>query len=623
MAIIGAFAHLFVVFLLACLGIAFGTRMLKSLGLDAEGNLEEALYAAGLFFASLQVIVFLLAVFGWLNPTVLLVVLSGEALLAGKAWLQVGRVGEALISSVRRARQSPTMLFLIVLSTVCMVADAFLAMAPLTGSDAMRYHFTAPMLEVGKRWEPVFWLSQSFYTGLGHALIQVGMTLGSDRISTGLIFVAGALTTGSLFVLTRRLACERWAWIAVLTFLVTPMVYWQMSTSGSPDIWMAFYTTLAVLAAAHGVQQTQYRWLSLAGFFAGAAAGVKYTGCVIPVALIACCLGATRSWKQAARCGLWSLPASLLPLVRNSFWTRDPFFPFLTPWLTPNHVNHHLLKAFEIATHPGGFHRSPTGLLAYPLALSLNGNAYGVGHYFGPVVLAFAPLLILAVRKGFLSMASAVMWAVVLLSNDLTSQSARFLLPVFPLALALTLTGMAEASRRGWRIVVGGCYGTLVLALLFGLGSEAVYARDFLPVVVGLENREEFLQRMAPDYPLASFINRSMKGQEGKVMVFIQHTYYLKVPFLSGDPNSSWLMDPDQIAGSQALLDLLRQQDVRWIVKAPEYPAPLLRTFETLEHEGKLQPVATTEVDNYAGFRIYGQKVKVGAVILRVSPSAP
>jgi len=66
-----------------------------------------------------------------------------------------------------------------------------MARAPLTGSDAMQYHFTIPMLELGKHFEPIFWISNSFFLGEGHLLISLGMALGSDRISLGLIYLGG------------------------------------------------------------------------------------------------------------------------------------------------------------------------------------------------------------------------------------------------------------------------------------------------------------------------------------------------------------------------------------------------------------------------------------------------
>jgi hypothetical protein len=622
MALIAAVANLFKVAILAWLAIACGTRMLKRLGLSTDGGLEEALYAAGLFIAALEVALFVMASLGWLRQAVVLAMLGGAALLSWEGWLQLPKLCRAFVGQLRTAEPSRLMFALFTLVLVCLAIDALMAMAPLTGSDAMHYHFTVPMLGVGKRLEPIFWLANSFLVGQGHLLIALGMALGSDRISLGLIYLGGVLTAASVYVLTRKLvSSERWAWVATLAFLLTPMVYWQMSTSGSPDIWMAFYTTLVVLAAARGVESGRRHWWSVAGIFAGAVAGAKYTGWVVPLALLACCFLALRSWKWTALCGLWSLPTGILPLVRNVSWTGDPFFPFLTHWLYPARVNAYAFRAMIADTHAGGFDHSLAGVISYPFALALRGNTFGVGHYFGPLVLAFAPLIILSFRRGFLPWAAAGMWAAVLLSNAVTCQMARFLLPAFPLAVALVFTGVAESFRRRWRIVQVGCWGTLLLFVLFGLGSEALYAKDFLPVVLGLEKQEAFLERMAPDYPAAAFINRSLDGR-GKVMVFFRHLYYIKPPFIEGRPENSWLMDPDRIAEPQKLLDFLHREHVRWVVKSPDYPEAFAAAFQALEDEGKLRPVYSTDISTFTGFRIYGQRVQNRLVILEVASAA-
>jgi phage shock protein PspC (stress-responsive transcriptional regulator) len=259
--------------------------------------------------------------------------------------------------------------------------------------------------------------------------------------------------------------------------------------------------------------------------------------------------------------------------------------------------------------------------LAYPFGLTWKGEAYGVGHYFGPVVLAFAPLLVFAVRKGLVARCAVVLWAAVFLPNALTSQSARFLLPSYSLALALVLAGLAEAFNRRYQMVRAISTLALVVFFLFGAVSEALYARDFLPVVVGLEKQDLFLERMAPDYGAAAFINRSLRGQ-GKVMVFFPHMYYLRVPFITGDPEISWLMDPDRIAEPQKLLDLLHQENVRWVVKSPDYPEALAPAFQALEDQGRLRPVYSTDISTFTGFRIYGQRVQLRMVILEVTSPA-
>ena len=618
MALIESLASLLIVLVLACLAIAFGTRMLGWLDLSVAGCLERSLYAAGLAFTALQMVSFILGLLGWLNQALIIVVLGTAALVAGKDWLQVPRLAEALIRAAQRARHSSLTLTMMIATLVCLVVDALLAMAPLTGSDAMVYHFTAPLLEMGKRWAPIFWLAMSLYAGLGHILIQLGMTLGSDHISMGLVYLGGVFTVGTLFVLTRYLASERWAWVAVLTFVATPMVYWQMCISGAPDIWMAFDAVLSVLALAKGTEGTHRQWLCLAGFLAGAAAGVKYTGWVIPAVIVGACFVTTRSWKWSALCGLWSLPAGGLVLARNAWWAGDPFFPYLTRWLTPSRFNAYTASAILQDVRAAGFNRSLAGVLAYPFAMTWRGEAYGVGHYFGPIVLAFAPLLWFAVRKGLVARISLGLWAGIFLANALTSQGARFLLPCYPLALAMVVAGLAEACRRKYRMVR--IFGTvsLIAFLLFGIISESLYAKDFLPVALGLEERQAFLERQAPDYPTVSYINSALKRQEGKVLVFFRHVYYLRVPYIIGDPHTSWLMDPDRLTSPQKLLQFFHQQGVQWVVKAPDYPEPFTSAFQTLEDEGKLRPMFSADVSTYSAFRIYGEKVPVHVVILEV-----
>ena len=62
-----ASARLLLVFFLLLLSVAWGSRMLGRLGFQAESHLEGALFSAGVFFASLEIALFALAVAGWLR----------------------------------------------------------------------------------------------------------------------------------------------------------------------------------------------------------------------------------------------------------------------------------------------------------------------------------------------------------------------------------------------------------------------------------------------------------------------------------------------------------------------------------------------------------------------------
>ena len=623
MALVGTLANLAATACLLAVAIAFGARGLAWLKLVPRGLLEEALYAAGFSFVLLDVLVFFLGWMGWLHRTTVLVLLAAMALLAGRAWFLLGKLGVAAAAFLSELKRTPQYPLLATVVAGFLMLHALLAMAPLTGSDALHYHFSALLVDLDKRFEPNFSLTLSFFIGQTHMLVLAGLTLGSAQIAQGLIYLGGVLAAGSLFVFARELMSIGWALAVVLSFVLTPLVYWQMATAGAPDIWMAFYATVAILAVHRGVAKGEHRWLVLAGLFAGAVGGAKYTGWAIPAILAVAVVVETRVLRLGALTLLASLAAGIYPLLRNLWWTRDPFFPFLTRWLTPASVNSYTLAFLMRDTGAASTHKTLWEMVGYPFLMVLRGSEHGVGHYLGPLVLAFAPLLVLGLRNTALVRIAALVWLATFLSNLLSSQMGRFLLPVLPVALALVFAGVARACERNWPIVRAGCWGTLLIFYLFATGSYVAYAKDFLPAALGLEKREAFLERMAPDYPIARFINQSLAGQSGKVMVFFRHVYYLRVPYVAADPGRSWLMDPDRYREPEQLLRLLRQLEVRWVVKDPTYADPFESSFERLEREGWLQPVASADLQKFVGLRLNRLREQVHVVILKVAEQKP
>jgi hypothetical protein len=624
MTLLAALGSRCILLVFGCVAAAFGSRMLRWLGRPLPDGLERTLFGAGFFLALFQILVFLLSLFGFLNTPVVIVIVVLAAIAAGNEWKQVGALAEKFLARLRHAASDP-LTSLLMISTVAFLAfDALMSAAPVASSDAMMYHFAVPMLEAGKRWEPIFWLPFSFYTGQAHSLIQLGLTLRSELLANGSIFLAGAFAVTSLFVMARRLASERWAWAAALTFLVSPMVYWQMCTSGCPDIWIAFFVTLVALAAARGIETRQSAWWYLASIFAGAAAGVKYTSWVVPLMLILCCLVSTRSWRLSSLCGMFSFFAGALPVVRNVWWSGDPFFPFLTRYLNPTNMNAFTLSLIKGNLSTAETSYSLTGLLRYPFLIVLKQDAYGgFGHWFGPLVILLAPLLLFARPRNPLVSVSGAIWAAILLANELTAQQPRYLLAAVPIALALVFASAARVMESKSRIISATVVGSIALFLLFGAASEAVYSKDFLPVVLGRETREDFLMRMAGNYPSAAFVNQSLQGREGKAMVFFRLVYYINVPFEIGTPEESWLVNVDKITDADSLSRFLAERGIRWVVKSPDYPYPasLTEAFQKLEEEGRLRPVFSGEASSFSSFRMYGERVKFKMVILEVTAS--
>ena len=600
------------VLLVLAIALAFGFRILEFVGFTPEETFEWGLFAAGISFPLIGFLVFGLSIPGWLGMRTAWGLITVLAIVSWRGWFLLRNWLSSVVKIITHCRENAGFVDRVTFTLLALVIvlEALVSVAPLTGSDAMNYHFTTPLLELGHPLHPIFWLIHSFLTGQAHLLISLGMALGSERISLALIFLGGLLTAGVLFVIARQLMPYQWALLAVLTFSISPIVFWQITTSGSPDIWMGFYVGLAIVAATRAIQEASMKFVLLAGFFAGAAAGVKYTGWIVPFAICVYILFASRSWKLTFACGITSLIAGALTQVRNFVWTGDPFFPFLMQRLNPGKVNAFVLHSLVTDTRASNFSTNWFHLLTFPFNFVLDGNDYGLGQYFGPIVLAFAPLLLFARWKSHIARLSATVWALVFASNALTTQMGRFLLPVYILALTLVFSGVAGLFARKWKSASYACAATLVLFLMFAGLSDIVYARDFLPVVFGRENKKAFLQRMGTDYRFSSFINSTLgpetQHKSGNVLIFFRHLYYLRVPYVYGDPSFSWSIDPSKCNEPTELLRVLEDLNVRWVVKSPEYPDALAESFRGLEAENKLIPIASMNIETRTGSsRIY------------------
>jgi hypothetical protein len=487
--------------------------------------------------------------------------------------------------------------------------EGFAAMAPLTGSDALHYHFTAMALILRDGFHVNWFMSHALLTGLSHQLILAGLAIGSEKLALGWIFLGGAAAALAAAQLTRQWVSGPWPWLTALIFLLTPVVFWQITTSGAPDIWMDFFLPLGVILTAKAKEQSTSALAILAGVLAGSVAGAKYTGLIFAACLFLAFLWEVRVLRSAALFFSSAVFAGIWPFLRNWIWSGDPVFPFLLPYIAPSRVNHTAIVTYVAGTGAQG-PRDFWQIVRFPLFAAVDQAHLGFWQFLGPLVLCLAPLTFLALRNTPIWRTALIVWIGGALGIGLTSEMARYALPVLPIALAASMAGVAHMQARPWRAVRVTALASIAAFLLFGLGGLALYARNAWAVSGGLVPRERYLLLHAPDYARAEFVNQQLagKGSEGKVLVFFQHLYYLRVPFVYGDPEASWAMDPAKLQTDDAWLALFRSQRIRWVVRAPDYPESLSKALERLETEKILVPCSAGEVQDWVGNRIGGAR---------------
>jgi hypothetical protein len=506
---------------------------------------------------------------------------------------------------------------LLALLSIVVFIEFSCAMAPLTGSDALHYHFASQKTILQNGFHPIFSNSHSFLCGQHHLLILFGLALGSERLALGFIFLGGLLTTTSLACLTFRWASVNIALIFSLLFLVTPVVFWQISTSGAPDIYIAFLAVAGVLVLSH----EQYNWqqIALAGFLVGGIAGAKYTGCLIAVAFLISVALETKSVFQMILFTGTSLASGIWLYLRNFLWTGDPVFPFFSEKLTP-----HLVTAVALADlvrDTGGYSdHSFSRLVSFLFLAAARKNNPGLWDFFGPTVFALAPLLLLAVKNTRAWRVPLLVWSLSTVGIFYFSGLGRFLLPIFPIALSCVAAGWEASRRREWKIASITAAALVVLAASVGAAGLLVYSAKPILASSGFLSATNYLQQSAPDYQVTEAINQNLAIQDPhlRTLVFFRHTYYLSVPYLNANPDLGFEVDPSQLQTPDAWKQFFEEKNVGFVVRSPDYPKSIELPLLQMERDGDLMLFKQVDVENFAGKRFTAARDTVPVVILKV-----
>lgn len=616
-----ALIHCFLVLLAASLfllaQICLGTWILRKLRLEFESFPEHCLIAACSAVILTEVAAFLIQ---WTQH-----IRAGSFCILFLSCLPIASELSNLWRKAKKFWQdsppfSTAERFVSGLIGATLLIEFIAALAPLTGSDALHYHFTTQKLILEQGFHPIFFLTHSFLCGQSHLLILMGLALGGESLAMSFLFLGGVLSALSVACLASRWVPRIHALSFALLFLLTPLVFWQISSSGAPDIWMAAFASACVLVISQIHEDASWRHALLAGFLAGGVAGAKYTGCVIAAALALAFLVEYRSARRTSVFFLGAVFAGIWPYLRNLLWAGDPFFPMLTSRLFPERLNPYALANLLADTGAGGS-RSPFQLIPFLFFSGRRvGYTPGFWEFYGAVALALAPLALLAWRNTRAWRVTTVVWFCAGLGIFLSSGLTRFLLPMFPIALACAAAGAFYARQKRWIPVHRLAGASILLACLLGGAGLPIYTTPAIQAALGLQGEQAYLSARAPDYQISQAVNQSLAKDSaaGKTLVFFRHLYYLRVPYVVGDPAASWQVNPDNLKTAAAWHAFLHSEGITYVVRTPDYPPVLATGLEQLEKEGSLVRISETDVENFKGMRQEGQRVSVPVVILQV-----
>ena len=617
MALAAAFLNLLLVAFFCVAFSCVGNLLLRALRFKLSTPIEHRLVAVALGIILTEILLFFVQFSQHLR--------SGSFVVAGVLltallvdFPHATRCARDIFPSLKPSSPPEKVLQMAIL--VAVLAEFLISCAPLTGSDAQDYHFNAQRLYLLHGFHPLFSNVHTFLCGQHHSLILFGLALGSERLSLGFIFLAGILTAASLACLASRWASRLWSAAVALVFLLTPIVFWQISTSGSPDVFMAFFLSVALLTLGAASNPMNWRRALVIGVLTGAVGGAKYTGLLIALPVLLCFVAEFRNFSTTAVFGLGSLLGGVWTYLRNFLWFGNPVFPFLASRISPGLVTTFALKDLASATGQTD-HQALYNLFPFLLfSATHDRSAPGLYEFFGPTVLLLFPLILLAFQNTRAWRTSLLVWFLAGSLIFFASGLPRFMLPLFPIALIGVAAGIETIQSRRWRYAYFAAVTLFSFLFLSGFAGLALYGAKPIQAALGAISRDDYLQQTAQDYPFVSSINRLLADdpQRGTALLFLRHTYYLQVPYLNGDPANSFEIDPPTMSSPDSWRDYFRSRNISYVIRGADYPLSIAAPLHQLEQSGDLIPFAQIETRNLTGMRIEQSASTARLIFLQV-----
>ncbi|MBV9851933.1 MAG: glycosyltransferase family 39 protein [Armatimonadetes bacterium] len=431
--------------------------------------------------------------------------------------------------------------------------------------DSLSYHLADPKLFLEMhRIESLPWQPHSNFAFTTEMWYTLGLMAGSVPLAKCFHWACAVGSALAVYRLGARCLTPRVGVWAALLFAATPLVFWEAGAAYI-DLATTFFTTVALLCAAHGLSTGDSGWLRLGAVLAGLALGTKATA-LMTVLLLAPGLALWR-WREEHQSPGRALGGAILwgalALAVGSPWyvkswisTGNPVYPYFYSlfggrWWDGAHA-----AAYAASNDPGmGRDVASAILLPWHLTMYLP-----PGHptawpkpftEFPSALLSLSPVLLAALffpafqrhpapKAVRLLALYALGWLLLWFTQ---TQFVRFLLPLVPVLCLLAAWSLCRAVAA--RTLSGYALAALTGgSLLWSLAVGAQLAGAQAPVALGLESPEVYRTRYFAGYEAMRFINTSLPVHAKVLLYGYPFGFYCDRPYLWAD-QSAYVFGPD------------------------------------------------------------------------------
>jgi hypothetical protein len=428
------------------------------------------------------------------------------------------------------------------------------ALAPATGWDACVAHLALPKDYVREGRIELFEGNEySAYPHLLHCLFTYAFLQGGERGVMLLSWTFALMACVVVFDLGRRIEGRKCGLIAAAILATAPIF---LDQGGTASVDLAFCTfamaAMACLVAWH--DERRPFWLFLSALFAGSSCGIRHTGYVVCLLLAITMLFMTR--PDGARAAFWFGVAafiSALPWLARSAWlVGDPFYPFFADAIGSGRIPH--WDVTSIGSHSTLKDTGLLRLLMFPWDIIMKPHLFDgwTKSPGGLVLLLGIPGLFVGGKRARGLGAFALAGLICFFYFE---RLARYLLPFF--VPMMVVAAIAACRMKGLRYVIGP---VLAVMFLYGLTLDAGAVHFKIPVVLGIEETDQYLKERVERYPAFQWVNGHIPLNE-LALTFDRRTYYFRGRTFQNDEPLRRIRN----LPLSSQVDWLKAHDVRWV----------------------------------------------------------
>jgi len=481
--------------------------------------LEEAFVAFGLGMGIIGLMVLYIGLIGLLHRWIIVAVLALLSLVLMKDIRYVISKTLGLLKSIPTLRFSSFEKISLIFITFVWGFTLIGSLGPLLGMDALSYHIRDPKLFIeAHRITCIPYTRDSLWPFQIQMLYTLGLILKGPVLSKLFHFGFGIFSIIGIYSLCRRYLPRVNSIFASTVFALIPAIF-TVTTYAYTELATTFYVISIFYLFFMWLDKKDMKWFCLSAVFCGFLMGIKITSApVVAIFLILYLFNVIRKKKVvksvlyslsvfavlfAAVCGVW--------YVRSWLILGNPIFPFASYIFgygyPEDRLRYHLIAGLGL---------SPISYIRMLWPLTLYPDKFG-GESIGPIFLIFLPAVIFLRRPSrfikyilFIALAMYTAWF-------FTFQYTRFLSSTLPFLSILVSYVVFNICNRD-RIICKVSKITVVLIFMYSAVLSVYHNIGKVPVVLGFENRKDYLVKHERSYSMAEYINDNLL-LESKILV--------------------------------------------------------------------------------------------------------